>query len=54
MATIIIKASDLTSYLLEGNKLVTLSGQPQGDLPSLTVNDATFTRLTTAYGPIVT
>ena len=52
---IVIKASDKTQYLLTSGKLVTLSGvtKSTSSLPKVSVSDASFARLVTAFGPVV-
>lgn len=51
MATLIVKKSDMTRYLLEGGKIVLISGDITAErLPEVHVDNVTWANLTTAYG----
>jgi len=55
MAILIRKQSNLALYLLDSGKIVTLATgtETDDDIPVLSVSDATFTKLTTAYGAAI-
>ena len=55
MATLIVKTSDMTRCILDGGKMVGISGDVTVErMPEMHVDDLTWNNLTFAYGqPII-